>query len=224
MFDLQLLPQLDIRVDNTDNGRFYVTPEGNRYHSVTTALGKVSDTSWLQEWKDRVGEEEANRISKQAMAKGSALHELCEKYLLNDPKFKRDLIRAMPTTLGSFASVRPVLDRYVEGVLGIELPLYSDVLKAAGRTDAVVIYKKVNMVVDFKTTRSQEPKTESDIQNYFYQTTAYAMMVEERYGIKVPAIMIILTNGFGRPQIFVREKDKYKKRTMELFDAASKIN
>jgi CRISPR/Cas system-associated exonuclease Cas4 (RecB family) len=120
--------------------------------------------------------------------------------------------------------VRPVLDRYVEGVLGIELPLYSDVLKAAGRTDAVVIYKKVNMVVDFKTTRSQEPKTESDIQNYFYQTTAYAMMVEERYGIKVPAIMIILTNGFGRPQIFVREKDKYKKRTMELFDAASKIN
>lgn len=220
MFDLQLLPQLDIRVDNTPNGRYYITPEGNRYHSVTTALGKVTDTSWVQEWKDRVGEEEANRVSKQAMAKGSALHGLCEQYLLNDPQFKKNLIRAMPTTLGSFASVRPVLDRYVEGVLGIELPLYSDVLKAAGRTDAVVFYKKTNIVVDFKTTKSQDPKTESDIQSYFYQTTAYAMMVEERYNIDVPAIMIILTNGFG-VQVFTRRKDKYVGKTMELFYAAS---
>ena len=223
MFIHKLLPQLDIRVENTDNGRFYITPEGNRYHSVTTALGKVSDMSWLQAWKDRVGEEEANKISKIAMSKGSALHALCESYLLNDPDFKRNLSRAMPTTIGSFASVRPVLDRYVEGVLGIELPLYSDVLKAAGRTDAVVFYKGVNMVIDFKTTRSQEPKTESDIQGYFYQTTAYAMMVEERYNISVPAIMIILTNGFGKAQCFVRRKDKYLHETMELFDAASKI-
>ena len=40
-------------------GRVYTTPDGNKYPSVTTVLGAGSDQSWLQEWKDRVGEKEA---------------------------------------------------------------------------------------------------------------------------------------------------------------------
>lgn len=223
MFQHNFLPFTELATVTLHNARYYITPEGPKYPSVTSVLGRASDQTWLKEWKERVGEEEARKISFSAMGKGTTVHTACEWFLRNDPKLAFKLSKVMPTTLAAFAKIRPILQKYVAEVYGIELPLYSHDLKTAGRTDALVKLKSVKAILDFKTTRGAfMPKEESDIENYFLQTTAYALMAEERHGIEVPAIAILLTNGLDRPQFFVREKKNYVEKTKEIFYAQAK--
>jgi hypothetical protein len=66
-----------------DGVRHYQTPAGT-FKSVTTILGEKLDKSGLLAWKERVGEEEAARVSTQASRRGTAIHNLAEAYLMND--------------------------------------------------------------------------------------------------------------------------------------------
>lgn len=207
----------------TDTGRYYKTPEGIEYPSVTTVLGRASDNTWLEEWRKRVGKEKADGISRQAMAKGTALHNLCESFLLNDPEFELKKRKVMPTTLMAFSGVRKVLEQYITTIYGVECSLYSHDLKTAGRADCLCKFGGENVVLDFKTTKSMEPKKESDIQNYFYQSTCYALMTEQLTGVKFPGIVILLTNSHDKPQLFVREKAKYIAKTKEIFYEQARI-
>ena len=91
-FDLNLfnLPKLQ-RVE-TGKGRIYVTPEGNRYPSVTTILSEMSDKSFLDKWKASIGEEEANRQSRYAANRGTIVHKLCEDLIFgNDLNLKQHM-------------------------------------------------------------------------------------------------------------------------------------
>ena len=68
----------------TGNGkRFYETPEGDRYPSVTTITGLLSREA-IQAWRLRVGEEAANKITKAATTRGTKVHKLAELYLRNE--------------------------------------------------------------------------------------------------------------------------------------------
>ena len=72
----------------TDTGRQYMTPEGVNLPSITTVLSILSRDS-IAKWRARVGEKEANRISYRASTRGTSVHEICEKYVNNDPDWNK---------------------------------------------------------------------------------------------------------------------------------------
>ena len=76
--DLQKLPRR-----NVDGKRLYETPDGSFYPSVTTITGQMTKKA-IQEWRARVGEKEANRVTKKASSRGTSIHKLCEHYILNN--------------------------------------------------------------------------------------------------------------------------------------------
>ena len=183
-------------------GRVYTTPEGNRYPSVTTVIGKASDNSWLDDWKARVGEEEVRKISAQAARRGTAVHELAENYLNNDPKYTRG---HMPANIATFGQIRPLLDKHVGKIYGLEVPLYSDKLRVAGRVDCLAEYNGILSIIDFKTSK-REKKIE-DISGYFTQASAYSYMTFERTGLLPKQIVIMMMVDDGHPLVFI-EKSK----------------
>jgi genome maintenance exonuclease 1 len=208
MFKHVKLESLDYELESvtTENGRVYKTPEGNFYPSITTVLSHSSDKSFLEEWRKRVGESKANKITKKSSDRGTKLHEVCEKYLLNElTDFKIRMM--MPDIKDFFMQLRPHIDSNVGDVYGLELPLYSDKLKLAGRTDCIAFWNDKLSIVDYK--NSIKEKKEEWIQGYFVQCTAYAMMFEERTGISIDQIVVAIANEEGKPQIFIKEKSKY---------------
>lgn len=196
-----MLPEMTC--ETTEKGRFYTTPEGNVYPSVTTILGKTSDQSWIQKWKDRVGEAEAAKVLAQAGRRGTTVHEICEAYLKNDPNYKKG---HMPANIASFNHIKPFLDQHITVVGGLELPLYSDKLRVAGRVDCLAKWDGEYAIVDFKT--SKRAKERDSIHNYFQQASCYSFMVYERLGILPKNIVVVMTVDDSEPRVFVeRAKD-----------------
>lgn len=195
----------------TDNGRFYTTPEGNVYPSVTTVLSASGDKTWLEEWKIRVGEDTVKKVSQQAATRGTAVHEITEKYLLNDPLYNK---KCMPNNLMSFKQIKGFLDDHVGLIAGVELPLYSDVLKVAGRSDLIAKWDGIWSIIDFKT--SKYNKEETDIENYFIQGSCYSKMFEERTGLKIPQIVIVMTIDFDQSKYFIKQSKDYIDKFVEI--------
>lgn len=211
-----MVPFTELESVTTEGGRYYTVPLNDRevrLRSVTTILGEKLDKSGLLEWKARVGEEEASRVSKIATRRGSAVHEMAEKYLLNSP----DVFKGqMPFNVVSFKPLQRALDEHVDNVMGIELPLYSIKYGCAGRTDLIAEYDGVLSIIDFKTSKSI--KSESMIESYFIQTTVYARMFEDLYGIKIPRVVILMTvDHEDHPLIFVKDSHEYMARVEEVF-------
>jgi hypothetical protein len=201
----------DLETEYVDGKRYYKTPAGN-LPSVTTVLGQKLKNPGLEAWKARVGEEEVKRVSTQAAGRGSAVHLLCEKYLSNDPDYKRG---AMPFNLVTFSSIKKHLDLCIGTVYGLEVPLWSKRLGTAGRTDLLAGWLGVNSVIDFKT--SKRKKEEEDIQSYFLQATVYSMMAEELTEHKFPQIVVIVAVDHEDAQVFVKNRDQYVDRVLEVF-------
>jgi len=200
----------ELSVVTGDDGRYYTTPEGNAYPSVTTVLGKTSDTSWIQKWKDRVGEAEAGKVLRQAGRRGTAVHELCEEYLKNNPDYKKG---HMPVNIASFSQLKPFLDEHVTSIGGLELPLYSDKLRVAGRVDMLCKWNGVWAIVDFKTSRRE--KNKEDISGYFLQASCYAYMVYERIGIVPQKIVVVMAIDDGQPKVFEEDPKNWLNEFVE---------
>ena len=205
---------IDLHAETTDNGRLYVTPEGNKYPSVTTVIGAKSKKSILA-WRKRVGEKEANRISSRAARRGTDLHLLNEDYLnnmFNEEKYKEKVL-----PLFMFKHLKPFLNK-INNIHVLEGALYSDKLKLAGRVDCIAEYENELAIIDFKS--STEPKKREWIENYVTQECAYAMMYYERTGIKVKKLVTLIACEDGEIQVF-QEYDimKYMKVLMEYIRA-----
>ena len=204
-----------IEMHNVDdpNGRYYVVDGIERkFRSVTTVIGEKTDKTALLEWKKRVGEEEAQKISTQAARRGTAVHSLAERYVLNEEDYLRD---AMPSSIDSFKSLQPLLDKHVNNILGVELPLYSTALNTAGRTDLVAEFDGIPSIIDYKTSRKL--KKEAWINNYFLQSTCYAMMFSHLYGIKIPQLAIMISVDNEDPQLFVKPVKNYVEEVIRIF-------
>ena len=186
------LPQLE-SIDS-EGKRFYKTPEGQIYPSVTT-ITSLHNKEEIFRWRKRVGEKTANKISTQAAARGTRVHKLCEDYLCNE----LSLDNVMPNSIALFKQIQPYIDKYIDEIYGIECPLYSDHLRVAGRSDCIARFDGKVSVIDFKT--SSKPKQERWIQNYFMQCSAYAVMFEERTQISVPYIAILIAVEGDSPQL-----------------------
>lgn len=199
-----VFPDLNTR---TINGkRHYVTSDGAfAYPSVTTVLDHCADKTHLFEWRKRVGEEEANRISKRATNRGTAMHNLCEKYVLGEDM---DFSSEMPSTTMLFHQIKNVLDRKVDNVYCIEDVLISHKLKVAGRVDMIAEYEDQISIIDFKT--SEKKKRKDWITDYFKQTSLYGYMFWEMTGIPIKKIVVIIACADSlEPQVFVESPSRY---------------
>jgi len=203
----------DLSVTQIDGKRYYVTPENN-YPSITTVLSVLSEDS-INAWKKRIGEEEANKISYRAATRGTAVHELIEKYVNNDPNY---LSGYMPNIVSNFLTVKDILDERIGKVYGQELPLYSDHLGVAGRVDCVAEFDGKISIIDYKTSR--KPKLRKYIENYFQQEAAYAIMWEERTGVPITQLVTIIAVDNEPAQVFVEHRDNWSEKllnTIELY-------
>ena len=187
----------NLKAKTTAQGRRYFV-EGNAYPSVTTVIGEMKKKSIL-EWRRKVGEEEANSISKRATTRGNKCHKLAEDYLSNKPldRYRDDVL-----SLGMFHQIRPYIDK-INNIHALEESLYSHTLKLAGRVDCIAEYDNELAIIDFKT--STKYKREEWIQDYFSQETAYAIMFQELTGLKVKQLVTIIAVETGTPQVFVKK-------------------
>lgn len=135
----------------------------------------MADKSGLDEWRKRVGEEEAKKIMTQAGIRGSDVHNIAEKYVTNDPNYLKG---TMPFNRTSFRVLKKALDENLQCVYAVEAGLYSDKLKIAGRVDLIGIWNGKLSIIDFKTSR--KIKKREWITNYFLQESLYAFMLMER--------------------------------------------
>ena len=97
-----------------------------------------------------------------------------------------------------FKRFQPLLNN-IDNVVCLEHPLYSDMMKIAGRVDCIAEWKGELAVIDFKT--STNPKSAEDITNYFLQTTCYALMLAERYGIRTNKLVILIASQNSTVQV-----------------------
>lgn len=198
------LGYFDLTAETTDKGRLYTDPDGNKYPSITTVLSILSEDA-IHAWRTRVGEEEANRISKQASSRGTTVHNIIEKYIANDPDYIKD---EMPHNIQTFKDVQPILDECVTKVYQQEAPLYSKHLGLAGRVDLVGQWNGVDSIIDWKTSRKFKKK--EWISNYFMQCSAYAIMWEERTGVPIKQLVVCIAGDMG-PQVFIEDRDNWTK-------------
>lgn len=206
-FSFITLPELDfdLKAETTPEGRRYITPEGESYASVTTVLTEYNKKA-IMEWRERVGEEEANKVSAQASSRGTRVHSLCETYLKNELSPMK-ISTMMPDAKELFYKIKPFLDTHIGRVYALEQALYSDELRIAGRVDCIAEWDDKLSVIDFKT--ASKEKNEDWIENYFMQCSAYAEMFEERTGKPIDQIVVAIAVANGNPQIFVKEKQDY---------------
>lgn len=189
----------ELDVETLPTGRTYHTPNGS-YPSLTTILGKTSDNqAWLQRWKERVGEEEAARISKEATDRGTWVHEIAERHFNGEnvlpemPSLPSD-VRQM-----SFDLIKAV-ETGIEEIWGQEQILWSDKIRYAGRTDMVGVWKGQPAIIDFKT--SKKPKQSKQIKDYYVQCCGYAVAHNEMYGTGIQNMVVVITIDGKPPQIF----------------------
>ena len=185
------------------------------YPSITNLLGNLSKEA-IKAWRDRIGHEEANKISRQAAGRGTAVHQVCEDYVNNNPDYDKDL---MPNILYDFNRIKDILDTRIGTVYGQELPLYSDHLKVAGRVDCVAEFDGKVSIIDYKTSRKTKKK--EWIHSYFMQECFYAIAWEERTGIPITQLVTIISVDDAEPQVFIEHRDNWDKNLVEVIEKYS---
>ena len=211
MFDHDLHDYVELETEFTPQGKFYILPTGERLPSVTTVLSKHHKVD-LGGWRKRIGEKRANEISTRALNRGTAVHELCEKYVMNNPEYFKG---AMSVNLSTFRDVKPVLDHYITKVYGVEFPLYSVGLNTAGTADLLCDWKGSPAVVDYKT--STRVKKEEWIQSYFEQATVYSIMATHLLKIPFLKFVVIMIVDNELPIIYEKSPLGYVKQVKEIF-------
>jgi hypothetical protein len=172
--------------------RLYVTPAG-KFPSITSVLSALKkDDDGLDKWRKRVGDEEADKITKAASDRGDKLHDYAEKYLLNT--LERSEMSGAARLL--FNRARQYYDQ-IDAVYATECVLYSDKLKVAGRADAIVHYKKPT-VLDHKNSRKMMKMDKSyarrKLFTYMLQATGYSMCFYDMFKTEINQGMIIVAN------------------------------
>ena len=215
MFEHVEIELHEMEAVTTEEGRVYKTPEGIGLPSITTVLSILSRDS-IEAWKKKVGVEEANKISHRAATRGTAVHEIIEKYLDNKEDYRDGYT---PDIIESFIALKPILDGKLGRIFAQEAPLYSNHLGVAGRVDCVAEFDGKLSIIDFKTSR--KPKRKNYIQNYFMQEAAYSSMWEERTRMPITQLVTIIAVDQHEPQVFIEHRDNWVR---PLRDTIEKYN
>ena len=201
----------ELKTKNINRKRFYETPEGKLYPSITTVLQRKK-MEGLQEWRNKVGHDVANYIARTAAIRGTKVHKICEDFLNNQNlEEHKELF-----TLYIIWSDKPFLMQKVNNILAQECSLYTDKYKVAGRVDCIAKYNGVPSIIDFKT--STKERNDDWNESYYIQASAYAEMFEERTGIPINQIVILVVTEDGVVQEFIKQKDKYIPMLIDAVD------
>ena len=198
----------NIQHESRNGKRFYETPSGKLYPSITSILSEFSKKS-IQEWRNRVGAEEANKVSGKASRRGTRLHSVCERYIQNEDEF---LTGELPHIVELFKTIEPFLDR-IDNVHGVELGLYSDHFGVAGRTDLIAEFDGKLSVIDYKT--SNKTKKKEWCESYFAQGSFYAIAYEELTQIPVSQVVIVIAVDNDQPQLFIEKRNDWADKIWE---------
>jgi genome maintenance exonuclease 1 len=185
-------------VDTTlaNGARYYKTPEGNKYPSVTTMLSH-KEKPYLQNWRMMLGEKKANREMNRCAKRGTAVHLMAERYVNNQEAFDdNDDVKHVAL----FNKLKMRLNG-IDNVLCQEGAVYSDELQLAGRIDCVAEYKGTLSIIDYKT--STNIKKRDMIGDYFLQGAAYSMCWLEMFDVFIEDIVILIAVEKGLvPTVF----------------------
>lgn len=196
--------------------RFYVTPTGNYYPSITTVLGTTETEekkSSLKRWQNSLGIDEATKQTQEAAERGTNVHLMAERYLKKEPIDQGE--NFSNEHVSSFNALKLKLNK-VEEIWGQEVALYSDCLKVAGRTDLIGVYKGKPSIIDFKT--STKIKGNADIEAYKLQLTAYAIMFTEMFKTPISHGVILMTSAGGFPQEFKVDLNSFVEKLADRVD------
>jgi len=183
-----------------DGTRYYKVDGALAYPSVTSVISFVK-ASKFAEWRQRVGEEEANRVTKQATTRGTKLHRVFEVYLQNGDyqaldEWQSPLIQLM------FKYAKPYIDKRLDRIYQQETNMYSSRLCLAGTVDLICEVDGELSIVDFKTSKQEKP--EEWLEDYFVQLSAYWAMFSERTGVVPKKLVVFLVGENGDVQIVER--------------------
>lgn len=217
-FQIQPIEQ----INEEGKPRVYKTPSGNRYPSITSVTGILSKDA-IQEWRNKVGAEEANRVSNVASKRGTRLHLLAELYITNQhDDFEKTFKSSMIDVVVMWKDLQKKLDSGLTEVLASEARLWSDELEVAGTVDCIGKLFGKYAIIDFKTSRKQKYKT--DIVGYFLQAAAYSQMWYERTGMKIEHLVILIaTEETGKTYLFHEPADLWVPKFKELREQYRRI-
>lgn len=196
-----VLPKLER--ETIDGVRYYKVPDEEellRMVSITSVTSHFNKDIFVN-WRKKVGEAEAERITKAATSRGTDMHTLVEDYLHN-----RNLSDVQPLSDFLFKIAKTELNR-INNIYALEGSLYSKQLGVAGTVDCIAEYNGELAIIDFKT--SKKPKPREWIEHYFVQAAAYACMFYELTGIPVKKLVILMACENGECVVY-EEYDKAK--------------
>lgn len=195
----------DLNIEEINGKRYYVTQDGRKYPSVTTVLGATAEKKHLDDWTNRVGKEEADKVTGRAGRRGSSIHNICERYVLGTIG---SVAQEMPINAYMFKQIRGVLDKSVDNIHCVESALVSHKLQVAGRVDLIAEHEGALSIIDYKTSaRNKKPEW---IEDYFIQTAMYSYMFWEMTGILTKKIVIIIAvEEETQAQVFIRNPADY---------------
>jgi genome maintenance exonuclease 1 len=194
------LPTLDREL--IDGVRYYKLPNGSKKLVSITSVTSNFKKEFFESWRKKVGEVEANRITKKATSRGTDAHTLIE-YHLKNLKCTSDVL---PISEMLFQISIPTLRR-INNIHALEGSLYSEFLGIAGTVDCIAEFDGELAIIDFKT--SAKPKPRDWIEGYFVQCCAYACMLHELTGLSVKKFVIIMACENGECVVY-EEYDKTK--------------
>ena len=195
--DVELEP-LEVEPVNKDGVRFYKLPKTDKYYPSVTSITSFKNAAFFKDWRKKIGEDEANRITARATQRGTAFHSIAEDYINGELDLEKYL-ENNPLSVRMFQSAKDTLNR-IDNIHCLESFLYSHYLGLAGRVDCIAEFDGELAVIDFKT--STKEKKEDYIEHYFVQETAYAAMFLERTGIEVKKIVTLIATEEGSIQVF----------------------
>ena len=198
--DLDLQP---LEREHIDGVRYYKIPDEDelvKMVSITSVTSHFNKEIFVK-WRKKVGNEEADRITKAATGRGTDMHTLTEHYLKNE-----DLPEVRPISDFLFKIAKGKLNK-IDNIYALEGPLYSKELGIAGTVDCIAEYDGELAIIDFKT--SKKPKPRNWIEHYFVQCMAYGCMLYEMKGISIKKLVIIMACENGECVIY-EERDKAK--------------
>jgi CRISPR/Cas system-associated exonuclease Cas4 (RecB family) len=116
----------------------------------------------------------------------------------------------------SFHDVKEQLDTRLTTVYSQEAPLYSEHLGLAGRVDCVGVWDGKNSIIDYKTSRKLKKK--EWISGYFMQCAAYAIMWEERTGMPITQLVVLIAVDDNEPQVFIEHRDNWVQPLLDVIE------
>jgi ATP-dependent exoDNAse (exonuclease V) beta subunit len=199
------LGDLELEKKEQNGIRLYHLPDGQWVPSITSVTSFYNRQIFVK-WRQRVGLEEANRITKRATARGTDFHQVCQDYLENK---ELDWNNYQPLTKIMFHHAKPYLNK-INNIHAIERTLYSEYYGLAGRVDCIAEYEGELAVIDFKT--SDKIKPEEWIENYFVQEMFYAAAYYELTEKPIKKLITLMVTPGGEVKVFdKRNKGDYIK-------------